>query len=101
MVRGFRAVAALTAGQLVTSWIHASLSLGEARDMAQRQLDAQQRNKGDKVCAPRVPRELWRLSAFPRGRIPFPIDFQYPDRIADSLEARAEDRFKHLNCVLL
>lgn len=51
MVRGFRAVAALTAGQLVTCWIRATLSLSEARDTAQRQLDAEQRKKGGQVRA--------------------------------------------------
>lgn len=52
MVRSFRSVAALTAGQLVTSWIRASISLSEARDTAQRQLDAEERKKGGKVSAP-------------------------------------------------
>ncbi|EFN51942.1 hypothetical protein CHLNCDRAFT_139605, partial [Chlorella variabilis] len=46
VVREFRCVATLTAAQLVTSWIHVSLALGEARDTAERQLAAEQRKKG-------------------------------------------------------
>ena len=43
VVRNFRALATLTAGQLVTSWVRAMITLTEARDTAQRQLDAEQR----------------------------------------------------------
>ncbi len=50
VVRVFRAAATLTTGVLVTSWIRAHLSLAEARDTAQRQLDAEMRKKGAKVC---------------------------------------------------
>ena len=43
VVRNFRALATLTAGQLVTSWVRAMITLTEATDIAQRQLDAEQR----------------------------------------------------------
>ena len=51
VIREFRAIATLTAAQLVTSWTHVSLALGEARDTAQRQLAAEERRKGGKVGA--------------------------------------------------
>ena len=50
VIRGFRAAASMTASQLVTSWIRAVLSLIEARDTTQRQMDAELRKKGAKVC---------------------------------------------------
>lgn len=46
VVREFRSVATLTAAQLVTSWIHVSQALGEARNAAERQLAAEERKKG-------------------------------------------------------
>ncbi|PSC70800.1 sister-chromatid cohesion 3 [Micractinium conductrix] len=54
VIREFRAIATLTAAQLVTSWTHVSLALGEARDTAQRQLAAEERRKGGKAGADRV-----------------------------------------------
>ena len=60
VVRNFRALATLTAGQLVTSWVRAMVTLTEARDTAQRQLDAEQR-KGSKQARwlPRVRRSAF------------------------------------------
>ena len=49
VVRNFRALATLTAGQLVSSWVRAMVTLTEARDTAQRQLDAEQRKTGKQV----------------------------------------------------
>jgi len=51
VVRSFRAAASITASQLVTSWIRAVLSLTEARDTAQRQMEVEMRKKS-KVCSP-------------------------------------------------
>lgn len=50
VVRSFRFTATLTAQQVVTSLIRAMLSLGEARETAQRQMAAEEKKKGSKVC---------------------------------------------------
>jgi hypothetical protein len=49
VVRSFRYVATLTAQQIVTSLVAAQLLLGEARETAQRQLDAEKSKKGSKA----------------------------------------------------
>ena len=49
VVRSFRYVATLTAQQVVTSLVAAQLLLGEARETAQRQLDAEKSKKGSKA----------------------------------------------------
>lgn len=50
VVRSFRFAATLTAQQVVTSLIRAMLSLGEARETAQRQMAAEEKKKASKVC---------------------------------------------------
>lgn len=52
VVRSFRYVATLTAQQIVTSLVGASLLLGEVRETAQRQLSAEKAKKGSKVSTP-------------------------------------------------
>ena len=49
VVRNFRYVATLTAQQIVSSLVAAQLLLGEARETAQRQLDAEKSKKGSKA----------------------------------------------------
>lgn len=48
-VRSFRLVATIAAMQLVTSLIRVISTLMDARDTAQRQLEAEQKRKGNKV----------------------------------------------------
>lgn len=49
VVRHFRYAATMTACQLVSSWIRTMQTLNEARDTAQRQLDAESKKKSNKV----------------------------------------------------
>jgi hypothetical protein len=46
VVRPFRHAATLTAAQLVSSWIAASKGLAESRNLAQAQLEAEEKKKG-------------------------------------------------------
>lgn len=48
-MRSFRLVATTAAMQLVTSMIRVISTLTDARDTAQRQLEAEQKRKGNKV----------------------------------------------------
>ena len=50
VVRHFRYAATLTACQLVSSWIRTMQTLNDARETAQRQLDAEGKKKSCKVC---------------------------------------------------
>ncbi len=54
VVRHFRYAATMTACQLVSSWIRTMQTLNEARETAQRQLDAESKKKTNKVCLPMV-----------------------------------------------
>ena len=49
VVRSFRYVATMTAGQVITSLISATLTLAAARETAQRQMAAEERKKPAKV----------------------------------------------------
>lgn len=49
MVRPFRHAAALTAAQLISSWIAVSKGLAASRNLTQNQLDAEERKKKGKV----------------------------------------------------
>ena len=49
MVRSFRYVATITAGQVITSLIGATLTLAAARETAQRQMAAEEKKKPGKV----------------------------------------------------
>jgi len=46
VVRPFRHAATLTAAQMVNSWIMVSKGLADSRNLAQSQLDAEERKKG-------------------------------------------------------
>lgn len=59
VVREFRRVAALTAVQLVTSFIHVTRILTEGRATAERQLAVEEKKKGGKVCGPQVGPGVW------------------------------------------
>lgn len=50
-VRNFRLVATTAAMQLVTSMIRVIMTLTDARDTAQRQLEAEEKRKGNKVIS--------------------------------------------------
>lgn len=57
VVRHFRYAATMTACQLVSSWIRTMQTLYDARETAQRQLDAEGKKKG-KVCSLGIPHRV-------------------------------------------
>ncbi|KAA6430018.1 MAG: hypothetical protein FRX49_00449 [Trebouxia sp. A1-2] len=54
VVRHFRFAATMTACQLVSSWIRTMQTLNEARETAQRQLDAESKKKSNKASSDRM-----------------------------------------------
>lgn len=54
VVRHFRYVATMTACQLVSSWIRTMQTLNDARETAQRQLDAESKKKSNKAINDRI-----------------------------------------------
>ncbi|DBA75127.1 hypothetical protein WJX77_008338 [Trebouxia sp. C0004] len=54
VVRHFRYAATMTACQLVSSWIRTMQTLNEARETAQRQLDAESKKKSNKASSDRM-----------------------------------------------